>query len=189
MTFASSTATVPGYSHGDPTAPWLKLWRNSLDHLGRQAEGLERVFSDDDKYRLPLATVLTPEPIRKLVFLEGHEVSSTTTEIEEVPRLEAIPLLMNLTHHSYLLEATGQREENFLPLRPRVVPGQSLPSAPSLGPDAPGVDRGRTGESLARGVDGSRWQGSGSYGNVLRTVNCDSTSPPTTVRSPTLTQV
>jgi hypothetical protein len=97
-----------------PTAPWLKLWRNSLENLGREAEGLVRVFSDDEKYRLPLTPVLTPEPICKLVFLEGNEVSSTTTEIEEVPRVQAVPLLMNLTHHSYLLEATGQQEENFL---------------------------------------------------------------------------
>ena len=106
-------STVPGTAMVVPTASWLKLWRNSLDHLGRQAEGLERVFSDDDKYRLPLETVFEPEPIRKLVFLEGQEVSSTTTEIEPVSRLEALPLLMDLTHHSYLLEATGQREENF----------------------------------------------------------------------------
>ncbi len=96
-----------------PTAPWLKLWRNSLENLGRQAEGLDRVFSDDDKYRLPLATVLEPEPIRKVVFLD-QEVSSTITEIKELSRFEAVPLLMNLTHHAYLLEATGQREENFL---------------------------------------------------------------------------
>ncbi len=43
-----------------PTAPWLKLWRNSLEILGRQAEGLERVFSEDDKYRLPLARRAPP---------------------------------------------------------------------------------------------------------------------------------
>jgi hypothetical protein len=97
-----------------PTAPWLKLWRNSLENLGREPKGLDRVFSDDDKYRLPLAPINQPEPILKLVFLEDDEVSLTTTEIEEVPRVEAVPLLMNLTHHSYLLEATGQREENFL---------------------------------------------------------------------------
>jgi hypothetical protein len=104
--------TRPGTAMVIPTAPWLKLWRNSLENLGRQAEGLERVFSEDDKYRLPLATALEPKPIRKLVFLEGSEVSATV--IEEVSRLEAVPLVMNLTHHAYLLEATGQREENFL---------------------------------------------------------------------------
>src|SRR5580698_5524835 len=107
-------AALPGAAMVIPTAPWLKLWRNSLENLGREAEGLDRVFSDDDKYRLPLAPVLQPEPICKVVFLEGNEVSSTATVIEEVPRVEAVPLLMNLTHHSYLLEATGQRQENFL---------------------------------------------------------------------------
>jgi hypothetical protein len=105
--------TLPGTAMVVPTASWLKLWRNSLDHLGKQADGLERVFSDDEKYRLPLSTVFEPEPIRKLVFLEGDEVSVANPEIEAVSRLEALPLLMNLTHHSYLLEATGQREENF----------------------------------------------------------------------------
>jgi hypothetical protein len=96
-----------------PAAPWLKLWRNSLQNLGWKAEGLERVFSVDDKYRLPLADVLEPEPIRKLIFLEGNEGPSVATEIQEVSRVEAIPLLMNLTHQAYLLEATGQRDENF----------------------------------------------------------------------------
>jgi hypothetical protein len=97
-----------------PTAPWLKLWRTSLESLGRKAEGLDRVFTDDDKYRLPLAPVLIPEPILRLVFLEANEIAATTIEVEEVPRVQAVPLLMNLTHHSYVLEATGQLEENFL---------------------------------------------------------------------------
>ena len=95
-----------------PAAPWLKLWRNSLQILGRQADGLERVFSEDDKYRLPLQNVLQPEPIRKLVFLESDEGS--VTDIQEVTAIEAIPLLMNLTHQAYVLEATGQRQESFL---------------------------------------------------------------------------
>jgi hypothetical protein len=107
-------ATQPGSAMVIPTAPWLKLWRSSLENLGRGAEGLDRVFSEDDKYRLPLAPTFMPEPILKLVFLEGNEVSSVTTDIEEVPRIQAVPLLMNLTHHSYLLEATGQQEKNFL---------------------------------------------------------------------------
>jgi hypothetical protein len=106
-------ATQPGSAMVIPTAPWLKLWRNSLENLGRQADGLDRIFTEDDKYRLPLVPVLTPEPILGLVFLEGNDISSATTQIEEVPRVQAIPSLMNLTHHSYLLEATGQQEENF----------------------------------------------------------------------------
>jgi hypothetical protein len=34
--------------------------------------------------------------------------------LEEVSAVEAVPLLMNLTHSAYLLQATGQREESFL---------------------------------------------------------------------------
>lgn len=95
-----------------PAAPWLKLWRNSLEILGRQVDGLERVFSEDDKYRVPLENPLAPEPIHRLVFLESAERSAP--ELEEVSAIEAIPLLMNLTHQAYLLEATGQRQESFL---------------------------------------------------------------------------
>ena len=97
-----------------PTAPWLKLWRDSLQHLGEQAEGLQRVFSEDDKYRLPLVSGLAPEPIRKLIFLENTEDPSTTPRIEDVSAIEAISSLMNLTHQAYLLEATGQRQKSFL---------------------------------------------------------------------------
>jgi hypothetical protein len=98
-----------------PTAPWLKLWRNSLQNLGKQAEGLERVFSDDDKYRWPLADVLEPEPIHTLMFLEGDEASSASAiSFEPVSPQAAVPLLMNLTHQAYLLQATRQRQESFL---------------------------------------------------------------------------
>jgi hypothetical protein len=107
-------ATEPNAAMVIHTAPWLKLWRNSLENLGREVEGLDRVFSEDDKYRMPLAPILTSEPISKVVFLEAHDISSVTTRIEEVPRVQAIPLLMNLTHHSYLLDSTGQQEQNFL---------------------------------------------------------------------------
>ena len=97
-----------------PTAPWLKLWRNSLETLGRSADKLDRVFSDDDKYRLPLAPAVQAEPLRFLIFLEVREQPSTAVTIEDISPAAAIPLLMNLTHHAYLLEATGQREESFL---------------------------------------------------------------------------
>jgi hypothetical protein len=97
-----------------PSSPWLKLWRHSLQNLGRQAEGLERIFSEDDKYRLPLETAWKREPIRKLVFLEANEESSSQIRVEEIPRVTAVPLLMSLTHQAYVLEATGQKPENFL---------------------------------------------------------------------------
>jgi hypothetical protein len=95
-----------------PVAPWLKLWRNSLETLGKGSEGLQRVFSEDDKYRLPLNSKLESQPIRRLVFLESVDLPAPV--MEEVTAIEAIPLLMDLTHQAYLLEATGQRQQSFL---------------------------------------------------------------------------
>jgi hypothetical protein len=98
-----------------PTAPWLKLWRSSLENLGKQAEGLERVFSEDDKYRLPIADERASEPIHTLMFLEGDAVSSADAlRIEAVSPVETVPLLMSLIHQAYLLQATGQMQESFL---------------------------------------------------------------------------
>ncbi len=95
-----------------PAAPWLKLWRNSLETLGRPAEGLQRVFSEDDKYRLPLDSPLHPKPIRTLVFLDWDDDSAP--RLEEVSAVEAIPSLMQLTHQAYVLQAIGRQRENFL---------------------------------------------------------------------------
>jgi hypothetical protein len=97
-----------------PTAPWLKLWRTSLEHLGSQVQGLERVFSEDDKYRLPLANTPSPEPIGRLVFLETNPNQASATEMQELSAVEAIPLLMDLTHQAYVLQATGQLQQSFL---------------------------------------------------------------------------
>ena len=106
--------TQPGEVMVTPVAGWLKLWRSSLHHLGRNEDGLERVFSEEDKYRVPLAAGSQPEPIRSVIFLDAGDASTPVTVMEEISRLEAIPLLMNLTHQAYLLEATGQREASFL---------------------------------------------------------------------------
>lgn len=99
-----------------PTAPWLKLWRNSLETLGARPEGLARVFSDDDKYRLPNTADLREAPLGKLIFIETADESNpaSATVMEDLSRLEALPLLMSLVHHAWLLEATGQREQTFL---------------------------------------------------------------------------
>ncbi len=103
----------PGELMVAPTAPWLKLWRTSLEGLGRPADDLTRVFSDDDKYRLPLAAQADSQPLRSLVFLD-REVSTMVVKLEELSAVAAVPRLMNLTHQAYLLEATGQRKESFL---------------------------------------------------------------------------
>lgn len=104
-----------------PSAPWLKLWRGSIERLGRRAEDLEQVFSEDDKYRLPLVSPAEPETesshptLNTLIFLERSQTGgSAGVRFIELPRLRAMNGLMRLTHQAFLLEALGLREENFM---------------------------------------------------------------------------
>jgi hypothetical protein len=102
-----------------PTAPWLKLWRSSLQQLGQHIEGLDQVFSEDDKYRFPLKNggALHPsdrQPLRKLIFLRDHESDESAVSVEELNRVHTVPLLMNQVHQAYLVEAIGKRQESFL---------------------------------------------------------------------------
>jgi hypothetical protein len=57
---------------------------------------------------------LPPEPIARLVFLETNPDQGSATEVQELSAVEAIPLLMDLTHQAYVLQATGQLQQSFL---------------------------------------------------------------------------
>lgn len=104
-----------------PSAPWLKLWRASLNQLGRRADDLDQVFSEDEKYRLPLdSSALTgsmyrSEPLSVLIFLERSPAAGAgQVQLLELPRLQAMSRLMSLTHQAFLIEALGVREAHFM---------------------------------------------------------------------------
>jgi hypothetical protein len=102
-----------------PSAPWLKLWRASLQQLGQRIEGLDQVFSEDDKYRFPIKNgaafhLSGRQPLRKLIFLGDRDRDEPAVSVKEVGRVHALPLLMNQVHQAYLVAAIGQRQESFL---------------------------------------------------------------------------
>ena len=88
-----------------PTASWLKLWRNSLDHLGSKRRGWSGCSATMTNIAFRLRLCSNPNRFASWFSWKARKSSSTTTEIEAVSRLEALPLLMDLTHHSYVLEA------------------------------------------------------------------------------------
>jgi hypothetical protein len=105
-----------------PVAPALKLWRSALEQLGTPPESLPQVFSQEDKYRLPIhrsGSIDHPLPLRQLYFLEWTgpdapnqpDAPATFTAIEGV---HAITRLMEYTNYDYLMKATGRQTGNFL---------------------------------------------------------------------------
>jgi len=110
-----------------PVAPALKLWRSALDHLGTSPESLPRVFSRDDKYRVPVPQPSKPVqrlPLREVFFLEwanadSAEEDSPNQSVEQptftpVEGVHAVTRLMEFTHYDYLMKPTGRQTGNFL---------------------------------------------------------------------------
>lgn len=95
-----------------PVAGWLKLWRASLDHLGETPEERNRVYSEDDKYRLYLEAQTGERPVlRNLVFLEKAGDGKARLEPLSVP--ETLARMMQLTYLGYITELTGSHAQVF----------------------------------------------------------------------------
>ncbi len=95
-----------------PVAGWLKLWRQSLEHLTMDSEQGARVFAKEDKFRMPVdGAELQPMPLRTLVFL---------TRVEQgEPRLvpmaagETLARMMELTYLAYIPALNGEERRLF----------------------------------------------------------------------------
>ncbi len=110
----------PGSGDGTrviPVAGWMKLWRQSLEHLGQTHQEEHRVFSTEDKFRV----FLGPPPgttahLANIVFLERPDSSHSAAVAELLPLTPAavaVAALMDNTYLAYLPHATGAQRELF----------------------------------------------------------------------------
>lgn len=102
-----------------PVAAWLKLRRQSLDHLGQTPDERNRVFLADDKYRLYLPPGTLPVPasppttLANLVFLTRAGTPTQKPIIEPLSTVETIAGMMRLTYLGYITELTGSHARVF----------------------------------------------------------------------------
>lgn len=97
-----------------PVAGWLKLWRGSLEHLGETPEEKNRVYSEDDKYRLYLESNAEHRlTLRNLVFLEKATEAGGASKLEALSVPETLARMMQLTYLGYVTELTGSHARVF----------------------------------------------------------------------------
>lgn len=110
-----------------PVAGWLKLWRESFDHLGSEPEEKNRTFSSDEKYRIPLPQIVAPkrpfpthtegekEQLRlaHVVFLSASPSPEAPPQLIRLSSAEAIALLMRTTYLDYMPRLTGTEVQHF----------------------------------------------------------------------------
>ena len=95
-----------------PVASWMKLWRGSLEALGRPAEERARTFSDEDKYRVPLVEHGAPavgRRLRHVVFpVRGEEA-----QMERVSVAETVARMMDAVYLRHVAHGMGTEERLF----------------------------------------------------------------------------
>ena len=98
-----------------PVAPWLKLWRTTLDALGQSSAGLPRIFAEDDKYRFAMPADSTPRALAEIVLLEWlPKGEHDAPRFERLAPVHALHAVLELTYQSWLVRAIGHTESHFL---------------------------------------------------------------------------
>jgi hypothetical protein len=112
--------TLTGPLRVIPVAGWLKLWNQSLEHLGETPEEQHRVFSTDDKFRLYLppteaSNETSARHLIRVVFLEksAADASPAQPTLQPLDLPTAIAGLMDMTYAPYVLALTGQDARAF----------------------------------------------------------------------------
>lgn len=97
-----------------PVTGWLKLWNQSLEHLGEVAREEYRVHSAEDKYRVYLrGSDPAPRPLHHLVFLERADEREAQPRLTPIPLTEAVAALMDAAYAAYIPALTGQQPRLF----------------------------------------------------------------------------
>jgi hypothetical protein len=97
-----------------PVAGWLKLWNQSLHHLGQTPVEQNRIYSKQDKYRIYLPETDAQRPrLARVVFLAKDPDSQAQPTLQPLPLVDAIAGLMDMTYVGYVPSLTGRQSTLF----------------------------------------------------------------------------
>lgn len=97
-----------------PVAGWLKLWNESLQHLGETPHEQHRVFSTDDKYRVFLpGPEIAARHLGRVIFLARSEDAQAAPTLDTLDTPNAIAALMDMIYAAYVPLLTGQQTRVF----------------------------------------------------------------------------
>lgn len=96
-----------------PSYPQQKLWRQSLDGFGISSESLRPIFKRETKFAVPLSDGYCSEPIPLAGLFELVKTEKSEPVLEQVSRLERLPLLRIHTYRHFWLDRMGLTDWHF----------------------------------------------------------------------------
>jgi hypothetical protein len=101
-----------GRALANPGMPNLKLWRDALACLGRDAEGLRPDWLRADKFHLPADDVKTSVPLARL-YLLGVDPAAGSGEYQPLKGAMAASSLIANTYRVEYLDSANRRDAHF----------------------------------------------------------------------------
>ena len=103
---------ISGTVRAVPLAGWVKLWRQSLEHLAIDPEWGARVFAKEDKFRMSVDDAeINPMPLRTLVFLA--RTAQGEPRLVPMAAAETLARMMELTYLAYIPALNGEERRLF----------------------------------------------------------------------------
>jgi hypothetical protein len=106
--------TGKGVTRVTPCAPWLKLWEDAFDGIGKQISGLEPIAGKDSKYMLPLSEKDPEVPLSLAALFVLEWNSDAETRFTRLAPAAAIAKLMLYVYPILLIHKLGQTADLFL---------------------------------------------------------------------------
>ncbi|MEW9699892.1 aldolase [Paenibacillus sp. SI8] len=96
-----------------PAYPQQKLWQESLDFFGMQADQFRPVFDRETKFAIPVRSQFSTEALPLAGVFELVKTDSAEVELKPIQKLERLHLLYRHTYRNYLLANSGLTEWHF----------------------------------------------------------------------------
>jgi hypothetical protein len=108
------TFDAGGRPWAHPGMPAVKLWRDALQSLGHNADGLRPDWIRADKFLLPIADQLIASPVRlNRVYVLDDDARPGDGQIDALSGAAAAAALVANTYRGEYLDATATRPEHF----------------------------------------------------------------------------
>ena len=96
-----------------PAFPTIKIWDDSLRHLGLSSKGLHAVRGELKKYYLPVTAFSTEKAVIHLIFVLGSH-NRETAEVKDVKGVDKFRALKKNTYLFRGIPNTGLEQNHFL---------------------------------------------------------------------------
>ncbi|MFD0961417.1 aldolase [Paenibacillus chungangensis] len=106
------TTNAEGMPQAMPAYPQQKLWQETIDMLGRSAEGLKPLFERERKFAVPLSDGFCSQPLPLAGVIELVKTEHDAA-ISPVEGLERFHTLLQHTFRGFLLKRMGLMDWHF----------------------------------------------------------------------------